>query len=253
MAFTNAIKSMLVATTIAVMSFSAATADELKAKSVVLIHGAFADGSSWNRVIPFLKQAGLEVISVQNPLVSLANDVEFANRAIERAKGPVVLVAHSWGGVVITEAGNNDKVQSLVYVAAYAPGKDQSLLDIANEFPTPPGIEALVGDEYGFLHLPDDAMRDHFAQDLSHAETSIMAANQGPIKLDALSEKVSIPAWENKPVWYAISEQDHMTPADLQRALVKKMKATSISLDSSHVSMLSHPRAIANLIIDAAK
>lgn len=228
-------------------------AEDLSAKSIILVHGAFSDASSWNKVIPILKNAGLEVIAVQNPLDSLEGDVEFTNRAIERAKGPVVLVGHSWAGAVITEAGNNDKVQSLVYVAAYAPSVGQTALDETNDYPKPEGFNGLVADKYGYVTLSADAMKNDFASDLSNEEISTMWSTQGALNTAVFGQKITKAAWTHKPNWYAISENDQMIHPDQQIALVKKINATFISLQSSHVSMLSQPDAIADLIIRAAK
>ncbi len=233
---------------------AAAFAAELTAKSVVLVHGAFADGSSWSKVTLILEKAGLDVIAVQNPLDSLAGDVAFTNRAIKRAEGPVVLVGHSWGGMVITEAGNHDKVKSLVYVAAYAPDAGQSLGAAAKleEHPAP-GIAALKQDEDGYLFLPDEAAAKYFAQDLSAEQSGFIAASQGLLNSKALGEPVTNVAWKNKPSFYAIAGEDHMTPTKLQREFAKKIGATSAEISSSHAIMVSNPEFIADLIIKAAQ
>lgn len=244
---------MLGAALMATMVLQPAHAVELSAKSVVLVHGAFADGSSWKHVIPQLQKAGLNVYSVQNPLSSLADDVAHTNRAIERAEAPVVLVGHSWGGMVITEAGVHDKVQSLVYIAAYAPSKGESLLDTAADYPTPAGLENPLVDESGYITLAPDAIAKYFAQDVPAEETAIMATSQGPLNSAALEQVVTNVAWEQKPSWYAVSLKDNMTHTDLQKEFVKKLNATAIELDSSHTSMLSKPDDISKLIIDAAK
>jgi pimeloyl-ACP methyl ester carboxylesterase len=237
-----------------ILSVSAAIAGDFSAKTVVLVHGAFADGSSWSKVSPILEQAGLDVIAVQNPLDTLAGDVAFTNRAIERAEGPVVLVGHSWGGAVITEAGIHDKVQSLVYVAAYAPEAGESLgaaakLDVHHA----PGIAALQADSDGYLFLPDDAMASFFAQDLPTEQAAIMAANQGLINSAALGEPVSNAAWQHKPTFYAISGEDYMTPTALQHEFADRMGATTREIHASHSVMLSQPQFVADLIIEAAK
>ncbi len=253
MTLRNSIVCLAAALAFSLSAPAPSSAEALTAKSVVLVHGAFADGSSWHRVAPILQEAGLEVIAVQNPLDSLEGDVAFTVRAIERAEGPVVLVGHSWGGVVITEAGDHDKVQSLVYVAAYAPEEGQSLLDVAEAYPAPAGIKSLVADEAGYLHLPAAAVAEWFAQDLTPAETAFMTVSQGALNSAALKQPVSKASWQEKPVFYAISGQDHMTPSQLQRNLAKKLNATTIEVDASHASMLSQPNAIAELIIEAAR
>ena len=238
----------------AIVSSTSSFAAELTAKSVVLVHGAFADGSSWSKVTPILEKAGLDVIAVQNPLDSLAGDVAFTKRAIKRSEGPVVLVGHSWGGMVITEAGNHDKVKSLVYVAAYAPDKGQSLGDAAKLDVHPaPGIGALKQDEDGYFYLPDEAAAKYFAQDLSAEQTSFIAASQGLLNSKALGQPVSHAAWKNKPSFYAIAGEDYMTPTKLQREFAEKIGATSEEIMSSHAIMISNPEIVANLIIKAAK
>ncbi len=232
---------------------SVAMAQELTAKTVVLVHGGFADGSSWSRVIPILKKVGLEVIAVQNPLESLEGDVAVASRAIERAKGPVVLVGHSWGGMVITEAGVNDKVQSLVYVAAFAPSKGQSLVDTTAGYPKAAGLDGLSVDSNGYATLTPNAFAKYFTPDLPTNESAVLAATQSPVSLATLKQITSNVAWKTKPSWYAVSENDQMIPPELQREFVKKLNATSISLAAGHASMLSQPVAIAALIIAAAE
>lgn len=252
------LKNLIWGTAIAAMSTAAmmtsSLAGEITAKSVVLVHGAFADGTSWKHVTPILEKAGLDVIVVQNPLVSLADDVAFTDRAIKRAEGPVVLVGHSWGGQVITEAGDDDKVHSLVYVAAYAPDAGQPLGAAAelDDYPAP-GIQALEKDSSGFYYLPDDAMGKYFAQDLSSEETAFMAASQGLINSAALGEPVTHAAWKMKPSFYAIAGEDYMTPTKLQRKFAEKIGATAREIKSSHAIMISQPQFVADLIIEAAK
>ena len=238
----------------AVFTATASFAADYTAKSVVLVHGAFADGSSWNKVTPILEAAGLDVIAVQNPLDSLEGDVAFTNRAIKRAEGPVVLVGHSWGGMVITEAGDHDKVHSLVYVAAYAPDAGQSLGEAAKLDVHPaPGIAALKKDEDGYFYLPYEAAAKYFAQDLSKEEAASIAATQGLLNSKALGQKVSKAAWKTKPSFFAIAGDDYMTPTKLQREFAKKIGATSQEKVSSHVIMVSNPQFVADLIIKAAK
>lgn len=239
---------------VAMISGGFAAATDLTAKSVVLVHGAFADGSSWSAVAPILEEAGLDVIAVQNPLDSLEGDVAFTNRAIDRAQGPVVLVGHSWGGMVITEAGVHDKVKSLVYVAAYAPDAGQALGDAAklDVYPAP-GIDALQQDGAGYFYLPDEAAAKYFAQDLSKDQTDFIAASQGLLNSKALGQPVTNVAWQEKPSFYAIAGEDYMTPTALQREFAEKIGATSDEIVSSHAVMVSNPEFVAGLILDAAK
>jgi pimeloyl-ACP methyl ester carboxylesterase len=222
------------------------------AKTVVLVHGAFADGSSWNAVVPLLQAKGLKVIVVQNPLSSLADDVQFTSRAIAEAKGPVVLVGHSWGGVVITQAGNDDKVKALVYVAAFAPSVGQSLIDTVKAFPPAPGMGALQPDAAGFVKLPADAVAKYFASDLPAAQANLIAVSQGALNGKSVDEKVTKAAWETRPSWYVVGEKDQMFNPDAQRDAAKKIKATVTALPTSHVAMLSKPQDVANVIIAAA-
>ncbi len=201
------------------------------AKTIVLVHGAFADGSSWNAVVPLLQAKGLKVIVVQNPLTSLADDVQFTSRAISEAKGPVVLVGHSWGGTVITEAGTDDKVKA---------------------YPNPPGAASMVPDQAGFLKLPPEAVARYFASDLPAAQANLIAVSQGAIRGKNVEEKLTKAAWETKPSWYIVSENDQMIPPAAERDMARKIKATVKALPTSHVPMLSRPKDVADVIIDAA-
>ncbi|WP_224366794.1 alpha/beta fold hydrolase [Hyalangium versicolor] len=221
--------------------------------SVVFVHGAFADGSSWNKVIPLLQAKGLEVIAVQNPLSSLADDVAAAKRAIAAAKGPVVLVGHSWGGTVITEAGSDPKVKTLVYVAAAANDPGGSFNDLTKGYPVPAGFAEVRADASGFATLTPVGVAKHFAQDASPAEKNLISVTQGPIRGANFDEKVSAAAWQSKPSWYVVAAQDHMIQPDLQRALAAKIKAKTTVLDTGHVPMLTAPEKVAAVIEDAAK
>jgi len=221
-------------------------------KTVVLVHGAFADGTSWEKIIPLLEAKGLKVVAVQNPLTSLADDVAAAKRAIADQTGPVILVGHSWGGMVITEAGNDDKVAALVYVAAFAPDDGQSAGDLGKEYPTTPGVQTLVKDKAGFLSLPAESVAKFFAPDLPASETRVMAVTQGPIAASCFGDKISTAAWKKKPSWFVVAKNDHMISPDYEQAVAKTMKATTTTLPSSHVAMLSHPREVAAVIVAAA-
>src|SRR4030095_10111840 len=159
--------------------------------TVVLVHGAFADGSSWDKVVPLLQAKGFNVVSVQNPLTSLRDDVAATRRVLDVQTGPVVLVGHSWGGVVISEVGAHERVKSLVYVAAFAPSEGQSAADLGKDYPAPPGSKFLVQDKEGFLTLSREGVSKHFAQDLPAAKTRLMAATQGPISATSFDEKVT--------------------------------------------------------------
>ena len=221
-------------------------------KNIVLVHGAFADGSSWAKVIPILQAKGYNVTAVQNPLTSLADDVAATQRTLAQQDGPVILVGHSWGGVVITEAGNDPKVAGLVYVAAFGPDQGEVVGDLGKEYPPPPAFTAPIVDAQGFMTLPTDAVLKHFAQDLPPAEARVVAATQGPVSASAFGSKVSNVAWKTKPSWYIVSAQDGAIAPDEERFFATRMKATTTELKSSHVPMLSQPQAVAAVILDAA-
>ena len=221
--------------------------------TVVLVHGAFADGSSWDKVIPLLQAKGLKVVAVQNPLTSLGDDVAAAQRAIDAAPGPVVLVGHSWGGTVITQAGAGDKVKALVYVAALAPSEGQSSGDVGKDYPPTTGIQKVKADAAGFLSMPAEAIASDFAQDLPRAATRVMAATQGPIQSKAFAEPVTVVAWKNKPNYYLVAGKDRMIQPQLERDLAKKLNATTVEVQTGHVPMQSQPRQVADLIIKAAQ
>src|SRR5882672_9623056 len=231
---------------------SASFAGAAPVKNIVLVHGAFADGSSWYKVIPILQAKGYHVTAVQNPLTSLADDVAATNRALAQQDGPVILVGHSWAGVVITEAGTDPKVAGLVYVAAFRPDQGEVVGDLGKAYPPPPALAAPIVDAQGFMTLPTDAVLKHFAQDLPPAEARVVAATQGPISASAFGSKVSNVAWKTKPSWYIVSAQDGAIPPDEERFFAKRMKATTTELKASHVSMLSQPQAVAAVILDAA-
>ncbi len=232
---------------------SNARAADFTAKTVVLVHGAFADGSSWQKVIPILLDAGLKVVAVQNPLDSLENDVAFTKRAIREAEGPVVLVAHSWGGVVITEAGNDPKVKSLVYVAAYAPDSGQSLQDLISKYPPSEGRKGFLKDEEGYLRLSEEGVTKYFAPDLAPQEQKVVATVQGRYHERTFSAHVSKAAWREKPTFKVISTKDQIIAPQIQKEQAESAKATAIELPGSHVVMLSHPKEVAAHILRAAK
>ena len=222
-------------------------------KTVVLVHGAFADGSSWNSVINKLHNQHTEVIAVQLPLTSLKDDVAATQRAIARAHGDVVLVGHSWGGTVISEAGNDARVKALVYVAAFAPDSGQSTADLAGSYPAPPGSAGIAKTADGYLYLPGKSVSEDFAPDIKADEQNALTATQGPIRADAFAEKVTHAAWHDKPSWYVVSKNDRMINPDLERAMAKAIHAKTTEVAASHVSMVSHPEEIARTIEQAAQ
>jgi pimeloyl-ACP methyl ester carboxylesterase len=220
--------------------------------NIVLVRGAWADGSSWGGVIPILQKAVHRVIAVQLPEHSLADDVATTKRAIDLVGGPVTLVGHSYGGEVITNAGyNNPNVKRLVYVAAFAPKEGQSLADFVDIKKLPKDL--LITDSGGFSYINPTMFAGGFAQDVNSSEADIMATVQKPFSLSIFAEKSGPPAWKQLPTWYQVSENDHMIPPDAERTFAKQMNATTISLPSSHASLVSHPNEIAKLILDAAK
>lgn len=221
--------------------------------SVVLVHGAFADGSDWSKVIPLLQAQGVKVIAVQNPLSSLEDDVAATQRAIARQPGKVVLVGHSWGGTVITQAGVDEKVAALVYVAAFAPDLGQSTAVLGKPYPPPEGFAFLSADAAGFLSLSEEGVRKHFAQDLPASRTATMAATQGPIRASAFEQNVTQAAWRSKPSWYVLTERDHMIPPAQQRDMAQRIGAQVTALQTSHVPQEVQPDRVATVILAAVR
>lgn len=220
--------------------------------NIVLVHGTYVDGSSWSKVIPILQNAGHKVIAVQLPLHSLADDIATVKRTIDLVGGPVILVGHSYGGFVITNAAyNNPNVKGLVYIAAFAPEEGQSLTNFVDATKLPKGF--LVFDSGGFVYLNPDMFPQAFAQDVDPAQTKVMAAAQKPFNQSILAEKSGPPAWKQLPTWYQISENDHLIPPDAEKMFAKQMNATTISVNSSHASPVSHPNEVAQLILNATK
>lgn len=221
-------------------------------RNVVLVHGAWADGSSWAKVIPLLEKRGLHVVAVQNPLSSLADDVAATNRAIAAQDGPVLLVGHSYGGAVITEAGNNPKVARLVYVAAFGPDTGESVGTTAKNFPPPAVSSEVKPTEDGYLILTRKGIIEDFAQDLSSTEKQVLVATQAPTSGSVFGASMSNAAWRHKPSWYVLAENDRMINPDYERFAAKRMGAKTLALPTSHVPMLSKPEEVAALIGEAA-
>ena len=220
--------------------------------NIVLVHGGWADGSGWSKQIPTLEKAGHKVIAVQLPLHSLSDDVETVKRAIEHIGGPVTLVGHSYGGAVITNAPyNNPNVTGLVYIAAFAPDEGQSLSTFVNPANFPK--ELFMPDSGGFIYLNPKIFRENFAQDVDPAEANIMAITQKPFHQSNFVAASGPPAWKQLPTWYQISESDHMIPPDVQHTFAEQMNATTLSLNASHASYVSHPIEIADFILNATK
>jgi pimeloyl-ACP methyl ester carboxylesterase len=222
------------------------------ATNIVLVHGVWADGSSWNKIIPILENAGHRVIAVQLPLNSLADDVATVKRAIDLVGGPVTLVGHSYGGFVITNAGyNNQNVTGLVYVSAFGPDEGESTANFVDVSKLPPGL--LVFDSGGFAYINPEMFHQAFVQDANATEAKIMAVVQKPAHQSILTEPSGPPAWKQLPTWFEVSESDRIIPPDAQRQFAQRMNATTISLNSSHASLVTHPDEIAQLILNATK
>lgn len=221
------------------------------ARNVVLVHGLFADGSSWSEVIPLLQARGLNVTSVQNPLTTLEEAVAACRKVLDRQDGPTVLAGHSFSGMIVTEAGMHPKVSSLVYVAARAPDAAEDYTALAARFPTPPASAGIVfdGDEG---RLSEEAFLRDFAGDLPAEKARALYAVQQPFRRALLAGRTSQAAWRSKPSFYAISTEDRTIDPDLQRHMAARMGARTLELRASHVALISRPREIAGLILEAA-
>ena len=221
------------------------------APTVVLVHGAWGDGSSWQRVIPILLDTGIAVVAVQNPTSSLADDVAATNVTLNAIQGPVVLVGHSWGGAVITQAGNNPKVKALVYVAAFAPAAGESVGALVASFPSPPALSKITDDGAGNLKLSLDAWINDVGHDLPESEARLLHALQPPLPTTTFAETITQAAWEDRPSWYIVSADDRAVSVELERAAALRMGANTVELAAGHMSLLSHPAAVAAVIIEA--
>jgi len=219
--------------------------------TVVLVHGAWADGSSWSKVIPLLQAKGIKVLIVQNPTTSLADDVAATERVLADATGPVVLVGHSWGGTVITQAGNDPKVAALVYVSAFGNKAGQSDGELVAAYAKPPALGAIADDGHGYLRLTEVGVVEDFAPDLPLEEAQTMAVTQTPLAAVTFGDKVTSAAWETKPSWFVISANDRVITPQMERDAAAWMHAKTTVLASSHVSLLSHPAEVAAVIEDA--
>jgi pimeloyl-ACP methyl ester carboxylesterase len=222
-----------------------------KARNIVLVHGLFADGSCWSEVIPRLQAVGLNVTSVQNPLTTLPEAVASAQRVLARQDGPTVLVGHSFSGMIVTEAGMNPNVSALVYVAARAPDAGEDYAALAKTFPTPPASAGIVfdGDDG---RLSEAAFLRDFAGDLPEAKAKVLYAVQQPFQKALLTGKTTQAAWRSKPSFYAVSTEDRTINPDLERFMAKRMGAKTIEVKASHLSLISHPDEITQLILEAA-
>lgn len=228
----------------------AAAVAPIKANNVVLVHGSFADGSSWSEVITRLQAAGLHVTAVQNALTSIPDDVAATQRVLAQQDGPTVLVGHSYAGAVISDAGVNPKVSALVYVAARAPDANEDFAALSAKYPSMPAV-AGIEDHDGYLSLSQDAFLKYFAADVPRAKALELFAVQQPISKN-LNGRIANAAWRIKPSWYAVSSNDQTINPDLERFLAKRMNANTIELPSSHLSLVSHAKEITDLILEAS-
>ncbi len=222
-----------------------------RARNVVLVHGLFADGSSWSEVIPLLQAAELNVTSVQNPLTTLDDAVAAARKVIARQDGPTVLAGHSFSGMIVSEAGIDPKISALVYVAARAPDAGEDYAALAKRFPPPSALGGVIfeGDEG---RLTEEAFLRDFAGDLPKAKARVLFATQWPFHKALLTGRTTVAAWRTKPSFYAVSTEDRTIDPDLERFMAKRMNAKTIEIKASHASLVSHPREIADLILRAA-
>jgi pimeloyl-ACP methyl ester carboxylesterase len=221
--------------------------------TIVLVHGGFVDGAGWEGVYNVLKKDGYNVSIVQNPTISLTDDVAVTRRTIAQAAGPVVLVGHSYGGAVITEAGTDPKVAGLVYVTAFAPDKGESVGSLIKDPPPGAPVPPILPPQDGFLFLDRAKFRDSFAADVGEAKASFMADSQVPWGLEALGGAISEPAWRSKPTWYLVATEDKMIPPPAQRQMAARANATVTEAAGSHAIYVSKPDVVAALIVKAAK
>jgi pimeloyl-ACP methyl ester carboxylesterase len=226
-------------------------AKAVQARNIVLVHGAWADGSSWGEVIPILQAAGLQVTAVQNPLTSLPDAVAETRRVLALQDGPTVLVGHSWSGTLVSEAGVDPKVSALVYVAARAPDAGEDFVALSGKFPTMP-VRAGVQNHDGFTTISEEAFLKYFANGVPHKKAEVLYAVQQPTAASIFGNKTTDAAWHSKPSWYAVSKLDETISPDLERFLAKRMNAKTVELEAGHLSLISHPHEIAEMILAAA-
>ncbi|MBB4235877.1 alpha/beta fold hydrolase [Rhizobium esperanzae] len=243
----------LVGVTVAISpSPTEATKAPVAVRNIVLVHGAFADGSSWAAVVGRLQARGYRVTAVQNPLTSLADDVAATNRVLRRQTGDVLLVGHSWAGAVITEAGNASNVKGLVYLSALVPDSGESVADLLQRLNAP--MSGLTPDPEGLIWLDDaDTYRQVMAADVTAEKAAELAALQQPIAAAAFSAKIGHAAWQDKPSWYLRTENDNALPPAVQQTMAEQIDAQITSIPSSHMSLVSHPDAVVDLIDRAAQ
>jgi pimeloyl-ACP methyl ester carboxylesterase len=229
-----------------------ATVSNTARASIALVHGGFVDGSGWEEVYRILSKDGYDVSIVQNPTTSLADDVAATKRVVTEQKGPVILVGHSYGGAVITEAGNDPKVASLVYIAAFAPDRGESVASLIKDPPPGAPVPPILPPQQGFLMLDKSKFAASFAADVAPEKAEFMANSQVPWGLDALNGAVTQPAWQSKPSWYLVATDDRMIPPAAQRAMAKRAGSSVVEVKGSHAVYVSQPEAVAALIKKAS-
>src|ERR1700737_1494163 len=222
-------------------------------KNIVLVHGGFVDGSGWEGVYSILKKDGYSVSIVQNPTISLEDEVSVTKRSLAARDGPAILVGHSYGGAVITEAGNDPKVAGLVYITAFAPDKGESVATLIQNPPPGAPVPPILPPQDGYLFLDRAKFPASFAADVNAEKAAFMADPQGPWGGEALNGKISEPAWKAKPSWYLIVTDDKMIPPDAQRSMSKRAGSTVVEVKGSHAIYVSQPEAVAALVEQAAK
>jgi pimeloyl-ACP methyl ester carboxylesterase len=224
---------------------------DLHTPAVVIAHGAWADATSWREVIAVLQAKGLKVVAVQNPLTALADDVDAVTRTLNHQPNPVVLVGHDYGGTVITQTGQHQKVAALVYIAACAPDIGESTADVQEDHASLPFIDRFTVDAGGFLYLAPDAVLEFLAHDLPSAEGAVLAATQQPIRASALLDRVTEAAWHTKPSWYGVADEDRILAPALQRETATRINARVLTLRAGHLPFLSKPNETAAVILAA--
>ena len=225
----------------------------MSTKNVVLVHGGFVDGSGWQGVYDLLSKDGYHVAVAQNPTLSLEDDVAVTRRLVDEQDGPVILVGHSYGGAVVTEAGLHDKVAGLVYIAAFAPDKGESVNTLIADPPPGAPVPPILPPRDGFLFLDRDKFHEAFASDLSREQAAFMADSQVPWGVNALSGAITEPAWRTKPSWYLVAANDRMIPPAAQRAMSQRAGSTATEHPGSHAIYVSQPGSVAKLITAAAR
>ncbi|WP_192362370.1 alpha/beta fold hydrolase [Mesorhizobium mediterraneum] len=246
------IKSLAIAVGALTLSATVADAQRAPLRNIVLVHGAFADGAGWRGVYDQLTSRGYKVSIVQNPLTSFEDDVAATRRVLARQDGPAILVGHSYGGTVITEAGDAANVAGLVYVAAFAPEVGQSTLDQYAEVPPPPNFQPDVQPD-GFAFLKTETFKDGFAGDTNNADAAFLRDSQVPVAMKALEAKVTTAAWKTKPSWYVVATEDGAIAPELLRSTADRIGAVTTEVKGSHVVFLTQPEAVADVIEQAAK